>query len=164
ARGRRRDSRRGRARAPRDRRRRPHPAGHAAGGHRRPHPRAGRRPPPRPLMARLDLDAVARHRGVDLGVWPPAYAPGYRPHASGEHWRRGAEGAAPAAREELIFGKLRRQVTYAWETSEFYRRKWQAAGVSPDTLRSLDDLRRFPVVQKAELRRAQAAAPPFGDY
>jgi len=36
--------------------------------------------------------------------------------------------------------------------------------VSPDTLRSLDDLRRFPVVQKADLRAAQAAHPPFGDY
>ena len=36
--------------------------------------------------------------------------------------------------------------------------------MSPDTLRSLDDLRRFPVVQKADLRLAQAAHPPFGDY
>jgi len=28
----------------------------------------------------------------------------------------------------------------------------------------IDDLARFPVVQKAELRAAQAAAPPLGDY
>ena len=36
--------------------------------------------------------------------------------------------------------------------------------MSPETLKSLDDLARFPVVQKAELRAAQAAVPPFGDY
>src|SRR5262249_51595030 len=46
----------------------------------------------------------------------------------------------------------------------FYRRKWEAAGVSPGTLRSLDDLAAFPAVEKAELRAAQAAVPPFGDY
>ena len=53
---------------------------------------------------------------------------------------------------------------YAWERSPFYRRKWEAAGVSPDALRTLDDLGRFPVVTKEELRAAQAAHPPFGDY
>jgi phenylacetate-CoA ligase len=55
-------------------------------------------------------------------------------------------------------------VAYAWERSAFYRRHWQAAGVSPATLKSLDDLARFPVVRKEDLRAAQAAAPPFGDY
>jgi phenylacetate-CoA ligase len=55
-------------------------------------------------------------------------------------------------------------VQYAWERSPFYRRKWEQAGVSPESLKSLDDLARFPVVQKSELRAAQAASPPFGDY
>ena len=38
------------------------------------------------------------------------------------------------------------------------------AGVSPDTLQTLADLGAFPVVTKDELRAAQAARPPFGDY
>src|SRR5207237_1440144 len=58
----------------------------------------------------------------------------------------------------------RAQVQWAWERSPFYRRAWEAAGVSPATLRTLADLRRFPVIQKADLRAAQAAHPPFGDY
>jgi phenylacetate-CoA ligase len=37
-------------------------------------------------------------------------------------------------------------------------------GVSPATLKTLADLARFPVVRKSELRQAQAAHPPFGDY
>jgi phenylacetate-CoA ligase len=112
----------------------------------------------------IDLAALARARGIDAAVWPPAYDPAYRPGAGEEHWAPELECADPAARDALIFAKLERQVRYAWEHSPFYRRKWQAAGVSPAALRSLDDLARFPVVEKHELRAAQAAAPPFGDY
>jgi phenylacetate-coenzyme A ligase PaaK-like adenylate-forming protein len=112
----------------------------------------------------IDLALVARRRGVDLRVWPPRYDPSYRPEPHAEHWLPEVECAAPSARDELILSKLQQQVTYAWERSPFYRRKWSEAGVSPDTLKRVDDLARFPFVQKAELRAAQAAAPPFGDY
>jgi phenylacetate-CoA ligase len=115
-------------------------------------------------MTGLDLRALKNRRGVDLTVWPPVHDPHYRPAPDEEHWLPEVECADPVARDELILGKLKQQVRYAWETSAFYRRKWQEASVSPDTLKSLDDLARFPVVQKAELRAAQAAAPPFGDY
>ncbi len=108
--------------------------------------------------------ALRATRGVDLTVWPPRYDPAYRPAPDAEHWLPEIECADPAARDALIFAKLTHQVRYAWERSPFYRRRWQEAGVSPETLKSLDDLARFPVVQKAELRAAQAAAPPFGDY
>jgi phenylacetate-CoA ligase len=101
---------------------------------------------------------------VDLGVWPPRYDPAYRPEPGAEHWLPEVECADPRERDALILRKLQRQVRWAWERSPFYRRTWSAAGVSPDTLKRLEDLARFPVVQKAELRAAQAAAPPFGDY
>ena len=38
------------------------------------------------------------------------------------------------------------------------------AGVSPAALKTLDDLAKFPVVQKHELRESQSAHPPYGDY
>ncbi len=112
----------------------------------------------------IDFGAVARMRGVDLRVWPPRYDPGYRPPAGAEHWLPEIECADPPAREELILFKLERQLRYAWERSAFYRRRWEEAGVTPDSLKELGDLWRFPVVSKEELRAAQAAAPPFGDY
>jgi phenylacetate-CoA ligase len=112
----------------------------------------------------IDLALVARQRGVDLGVWPPRYDASYRPEPHAEHWLPEVECAAPPARDALILVKLQRQVAWAWERSPFYRRKWTEAGVSPDTLKRLDDPARFPVVEKAELRAAQAASPPFGDY
>jgi phenylacetate-CoA ligase len=96
--------------------------------------------------------------------WPPRYDPRYRPAPEEPYWRAELECMAPRERDAQILRKLQAQVSYAWEKAPFYRRKWTAAGVSPDTLRTLDDLARFPVVQKHELRAAQAGAPPFGDY
>jgi phenylacetate-CoA ligase len=112
----------------------------------------------------IDLAAVARRRGVDLTCWPPRYDPAYRPASDAEYWLPEVECADPRERDELILFKLQRQVRWAWERSAFYRRKWTEARVSPDTLKRVEDLSRFPVVRKAELRSAQAAAPPFGDY
>ena len=115
-------------------------------------------------MSHLDLDQIRRTRGVDLAVWPPRYDPAYRPSTEADYWLPEVECAPPPARDGLILAKLREQIQYAWERSAFYRRKWEAAGVSPGRLRSLADLGRFPVVSKEELRAAQAARPPFGDY
>lgn len=110
-----------------------------------------------------DLLGVMRARGMDPTVWPPIYDSSFRPNPEDEYWFPELECARPETRDEVIFMKLTHQVRYAWERSAFYRRKWEEAGVSPTTLKSLDDLVRFPVVQKAELRAVQAACPPFGD-
>jgi len=115
-------------------------------------------------MLALDLARLRGARGVDLGVWPPRYDPAYAPAAHETCWLPEVECAPPAARDALILAKLRAQVQYAWDRCPFYRRKWEAAGVAPATLQSLADLAAFPVVEKSELRAAQAAVPPFGDY
>ena len=96
-----------------------------------------------------------------MSDWPPRTDRSYLPASN--DWSP-LERAPAAERDAVILRKLQAQVAYAWERSPFYRRKWQAAGVSPGTLRSLDDLARFPVVQKQELRASQAAQPPFGEY
>jgi phenylacetate-CoA ligase len=43
-------------------------------------------------------------------------------------------------------------VRHAYEGSIFYRAKLDAAGVSPETIRSLDDLRRLPITTAEDLR------------
>jgi phenylacetate-CoA ligase len=101
---------------------------------------------------------------MSVSPWPPRYDCAWRPDPAAEHWAPALECAPPSERDAVILTKLRAQLAWAWERSPFYRRKWQAAGLSPGTLKTLDDLARFPVVQKAELREAQAAHPPFGDY
>ena len=64
----------------------------------------------------------------------------------------------------LIFNKLKSQLEWAWEKSPFYREKWEKAGISPDTLKTLSDLSKFPVITKEDLRLSQKLHPPYGDY
>jgi phenylacetate-CoA ligase len=111
----------------------------------------------------IDLQRLRTARGIDLTVWPPLYDPKYFPSSGEEYWLPEIECAEEPERNEIIFRKLKNQVRYAWERSSFYRLRWEQAGVSPDTLKSLDDLARFPVIQKPEMRAAQETSPPFGD-
>lgn len=103
-------------------------------------------------------------RGVDVTVWPPRYDPAYLPNDVENAWLPEVEMAAKADRDALILAKLKAQVEYAWTSAPFYRKRWTAAGVSPDTIATLEDLRSFPVITKTDLRDAQHGTPPFGDY
>ncbi|HYY88155.1 MAG TPA: AMP-binding protein, partial [Chloroflexota bacterium] len=96
--------------------------------------------------------------------WPPEYDDSYLPAVDEPYWFRELETEPPERRQARILDKLRGQVAWAYAKSPFYRQKWDTAGVGPDTLRCLDDLNRFPVLTKAELRADQQANPPFGSY
>lgn len=97
--------------------------------------------------------------------FPPDYDDEYFPAGSSRYWFRERETMDPGERDALILGRLRQVMHYAWENAPFYRRKWEAAGVHPDQINSLEDFEdRVPVITKQDLRESQAAAPPFGDY
>lgn len=97
-------------------------------------------------------------------AWPPVYDDSYRPEASSPYWFPALETMAAGQREALILAKLQSVLTYVYAKSPFYRRKWDVAGIDVAGIRSLQDFARLPVTTKAELREAQAAHPPFGDY
>ncbi|MFF1510273.1 phenylacetate--CoA ligase PaaK [Streptomyces sp. NPDC058326] len=66
-------------------------------------------------------------------------------------------------REELAalqLERLRATLRHAYENVDFYRRSFDAAGVTPDDCRSLADLIRFPFTTKADLRDEY----PFGMF
>lgn len=46
----------------------------------------------------------------------------------------------------------------------FYRRLWGERGIEPGDIRSLDDLTKLPVYDKADLMASVAAHPPYGDF
>lgn len=62
----------------------------------------------------------------------------------------------------LQLARLQRQVEHAYANSAFYRRKLDQAGVRPEQIRSLDDVRRLPFTTKDELKRDQAEHPLWG--
>jgi phenylacetate-CoA ligase len=98
-------------------------------------------------------------------AFPPAYDDSYLPQAGSRYWFPQRETMHPAEREKAILSRLREVCVYAYDNAPFYRRKWDAAGFHPSTLKSLEDFEsRVPIVTKAELRAAQSASPPFGDY
>src|SRR5581483_7542632 len=53
--------------------------------------------------------------------------------------------------EALQLHRLQRIVSWAHDRSPFWRRKLDAAGVSPDAIQKLDDVRRLPFLTKSEL-------------
>jgi phenylacetate-CoA ligase len=64
--------------------------------------------------------------------------------------------------QALQMQRLRAQLDYLVARSIFYQVKLRAAGVTPDSIRSLADLQRIPFTGKQELRESLQAAPPLG--
>ena len=72
-----------------------------------------------------------------------------------------------ASRDELISiqnEKLRAAVPFLYENSPFYRRRFDRLGLSPSDFRSVDDLEKWPVVDKTEMMTDAAEHPPYGTY
>src|ERR1700691_5476657 len=66
-----------------------------------------------------------------------------------------------ASRDELRALQLRRlreTVSRAYERVPHYRKKFETAGVHPDDLKTIDDLAKFPLTAKEDLRQNY----PFG--
>jgi phenylacetate-CoA ligase len=69
-------------------------------------------------------------------------------------------GITRAALEDLQLDRLRTTLRVAYDNVPHYRRAFDEAGVSPDDVRELGDLARFPFTTKADLR----ANYPFGMF
>ena len=60
--------------------------------------------------------------------------------------------------------KLKRIVQHAWDKSGFYKRKFEEANLTPDRIRSLEDISLLPFITKEDLREDQSDFPPLGQY
>ncbi len=72
-----------------------------------------------------------------------------------------------ASRDELTAiqnAKLAASVPFLYENSAFYRRRFARLGMTPDDLTTVDDLPRWPVIDKAEMMEDALAHPPYGTY
>ena len=66
-----------------------------------------------------------------------------------------------ASREEIIKiqnEKLVKQVRHVWDNVPYYRKKMEEKGVTPDDVKSIDDLHKLPFLSKEDLRESY----PFG--
>jgi phenylacetate-CoA ligase len=69
-----------------------------------------------------------------------------------------------ASLEMLQLDRLEWQVKRCYESSEFYRERFDKIGLKPEDIHSLDDVLNIPPVSKQELRDEQLSHPPFGRY
>ena len=74
------------------------------------------------------------------------------------YYQKDIECASPEAMRAIQNEKLLKQVKHVWENVPYYRKKMEEKGVTPDDIRSIDDLHKLPFLSKADLREAY----PYG--
>ncbi len=71
------------------------------------------------------------------------------------------------SRDELIAiqnAKLAAVTPFLYENSVFYRARFDNLGLAPTDIRSVDDLTKWPPVDKSEMMQDASSNPPFGTY
>ncbi|MCR6631925.1 MAG: phenylacetate--CoA ligase [Magnetospirillum sp.] len=79
------------------------------------------------------------------------------------YWAPALETQSRPEWEALKLSLLQGHLRHAYDNSPYYRASFDAAGVNPDDVKSLDDIRRFPTIDKSILRARQEAKPILGD-
>ncbi len=79
------------------------------------------------------------------------------------YWDQLVETQSRAGWEDLKLRLLQDHLAHAYLNSPYYRASFDAAGVHPSQVKTLDDIRYFPFLTKHILRERQLARPPFGD-
>lgn len=79
-----------------------------------------------------------------------------------EYWNPKNETLPREQLQALQLAKLQRMTQWAYARSPFYQRRFDAAGVHPDQIKTLDDLRRIPFMTREEWMESQVEQPLFG--
>jgi len=80
------------------------------------------------------------------------------------HWSASLE---TCSRDELVAiqnAKLAALTPFLYENSGFYRRRFERLGLLPSDIRTVEDLPKWPVVDKVEMMADAVEHPPYGTY
>jgi len=80
-----------------------------------------------------------------------------------QYWNEDVETMPRERLAAMQLALLKEHLEFAYRNAPYYRRSFDAEGVAPSELRSLDDLRAFPFVDKKVERDRQLAVPLLGD-
>lgn len=79
------------------------------------------------------------------------------------YWNQYTETLPREKLDALHLHRVQALCRYAYERSAFYRQKFDAAGLKPGDIRSLEDFKRkVPLTDKSEFVDQQLASPPYG--
>ena len=80
------------------------------------------------------------------------------------YWNPLLETLPPEKLRALQLMKFQQIFRWTYERSRFHRSLYDAAGIRPEDVRSFDDIRRVPTVEKSMMRDIQRKDPfPYGD-
>jgi phenylacetate-CoA ligase len=83
---------------------------------------------------------------------------------SREYWNPVVETLPLERLQVLQLEKFKRIFQWAYDRSRFHRSLYDAAGITPSDIRSLEDVRKVPRVEKSMMRDIQGKEPfPYGD-
>lgn len=68
------------------------------------------------------------------------------------YWNKNIETMPKKELKDLQLKKLKAQVKNCYNNSSFYRKKFQDAKLTPDSIKTIDDLQKIPFTVKADLR------------
>lgn len=80
-----------------------------------------------------------------------------------KYWDEELETMPREKLKEYQLSLLKNMMELTYNKSPYYQRAFNEKGVKPEDLKSLEDLKKFPTVNKKVLRDRQQAVPDFGD-
>ncbi|MDF1551760.1 MAG: AMP-binding protein [Deferrisomatales bacterium] len=80
-----------------------------------------------------------------------------------EYWNSTLETLDPSRTRDLQFLKFKRLLARSYENSRLYRRKYDAAGLTPADVRTWDDVAKVPLLTKDDYRCQGKDPFPYGD-
>ena len=82
----------------------------------------------------------------------------------GEYWNPVLETLPHEKLEQLQLKRFKEIFHWAYEHSKFYHKLYSDAGIEPGDIRTFDDIRRVPKIEKSMMRDIQGKDPyPYGD-
>src|SRR5690606_6849184 len=69
-----------------------------------------------------------------------------------KYWQPKYETMNPEEMKKLQLKRLQKSVKLVYDNVPFYRQNFKAAGVTPDDIKILDDVRKLPFTRKTDLR------------
>jgi phenylacetate-CoA ligase len=92
------------------------------------------------------------------------HAPHLDAPANDRHWAPEVETCSRDRLRAIQSEKLAVAYRYLWQCSSFYRRKFEQAGLGPDSVRGIDDLPKIPLTHREEWLKDQEQNPPWGTF
>jgi phenylacetate-CoA ligase len=108
-----------------------------------------------------DRKAATRQRWLEVLA---AHRQDWEKPGSEKYWSPALDTASRDRLRAIQDAKLAAVAPFLYENSPFYRRRFDRLGMTPDDLKTVDDLPKWPVVDKREMVEDALQHPPHGTY